>query len=112
MTKVIDNEKIREAYDRIEKLQAISKAENVRLSRIAKMSWIKQLQEPEFIENLKLLEEHQESAFYNMIKREKWNISKEEQRNFFISFFNELLKEKVKNMRQFMLKEGFKFNDS
>lgn len=102
MSRIID------AEERLEIIRARRNRETEKWEKIRNMSFYQRLMLPEFIEDLKKLEIHQEEAFNAMIKRDFPQL-KDEARELFITFFKELLDEKVHDMRAFMRSLNYTF---
>jgi len=100
--------RIVEAQERLEMIEAHRNKEREEWEAIEKLSFYKRVQLPEFVENLKQLEFHQREAFEKMIKKDFPQL-KEEWEELFITFFKELLDEKVHDMRAFMRSINYKF---
>ena len=87
--------------ERKERREDEIKLETERLERLLEMPFIKRMQEPEFKEELKVLEIHQREAFDKFIKK-KFPDKLKEIDDLFAEFMTELLHGKVKNMKEFM----------
>jgi len=70
-----------------------------RLRELNNMSFMKRMQEPECVEELKNLELHQKQAWDNVMKRDKHSPEFAER---FSEYWEDALKEKVKNMREWI----------
>ena len=73
--------------------------ELVRLRELANMSFMKRMQEPECVEELKNLELHQKQAWDNVMKRDKHSPEFAER---FSEYWEDALKEKVKNIKEWI----------
>ena len=75
--------------------------------RLLKLPFHLRIQEPSEKERLKEFEEIQKETFLNYSVK-KWNIKKEDGIELFQEFFTEFLAGKVQDIREFLLKRGYK----